>query len=42
LIVLDQITHFDQLHPQATQQWLTRRLEKLGFRVTLEPLAMAA
>lgn len=35
-------TYFDQLHPQATEQWLTRRLEKLGFRVTLEPLPMAA
>jgi transposase len=35
-------TYFDQLNPPATQQWLTRRLEKLGFRVTLEPLPMAA
>ncbi len=35
-------TYFDQLNPQSTQQWLTGRLEKLGFRVTLEPLPMAA
>lgn len=35
-------TYFDQLKPQATQQWLTKRLEKLGFKVTLEPLALAA
>jgi transposase len=35
-------TYFDQLRPQVTQRWLTRRLEKLGFRVTLEPLPMAA
>lgn len=35
-------TFFDQLKPQATQQWLTTRLEKLGFKVTLEPLAAAA
>jgi transposase len=35
-------TYFDQLHPQATQQWLTKRLEKLGFRVTLAPLPIAA
>lgn len=35
-------TYFDQLHPQTTQQWLTRRLEKLGYKVTLESLAAAA
>ncbi len=35
-------TYFDQLHPQSTQQWLTKRLERLGFKVTLEPLAAAA
>jgi transposase len=33
---------FDQLHPQSTQQWLTRRLERLGYKVTLEPLGTAA
>ena len=32
---------FDQLKPQSTQQWLTRRLERLGFKVTLEPLETA-
>ena len=35
-------TYFDQFRPQSTQQWLTRRLERLGFKVTLEPLAAAA
>ncbi len=35
-------TYFDQLHSQSTQQWLTRRLERLGFQVTLEALPMAA
>lgn len=35
-------TYFDQLNPQSTQQWLTKRLEKLGFKVTLEPLLVAA
>jgi transposase len=35
-------TYFDQLHPQSTQQWLTRRLERLGFQVTLEALPMSA
>lgn len=35
-------SYFDQLHPLSTQQWLTRRLEKLGFKVSLEPLPMAA
>ncbi len=29
---------FDQLKPKSTQQWLTRRLERLGYKVTLEPL----
>ena len=33
---------FDQLKPQSTQQWLTRRLERLGFKVTLEPVAANA
>ena len=33
---------FDQLKPQATQQWLTRRLEHLGFKVTLELLPATA
>jgi len=33
---------FDQLKPQSTQQWLTRRLERLGFKVTLEPIQTAA
>jgi magnesium-transporting ATPase (P-type) len=33
---------FDQLKPQSTQQWLTRRLERLGFKVTLEPIDAAA
>ncbi len=34
--------YFDQLKPQSTQQWLTRRLERLGFKVTLEPIETAA
>ncbi|MFC1959628.1 IS110 family transposase [Chloroflexota bacterium] len=29
---------FDQLKPKSTEQWLTRRLERLGYKVTLEPL----
>ncbi|MCL5950257.1 MAG: hypothetical protein M1132_00805 [Chloroflexi bacterium] len=29
--------YFDQLRPQATARRLTRRLEELGFQVTLEP-----
>jgi transposase len=33
---------FDQLKPLSTQQWLTRRLERLGFKVTLAPLEPAA
>jgi len=33
---------FDQLKPQSTQQWLTRRLERLGYKVTLEPIEVAA
>jgi transposase len=32
---------FDHLNVQSTQHWLTRRLERLGFKVTLEPLAVA-
>ena len=34
-------TYFDQLKPQSTQQWLTRRLECLDFKVTLEPIVAA-
>jgi len=33
---------FDQLKPQSTQLWLTRRLERLGYKVTLEPIETAA
>lgn len=33
---------FDQLKPHSTQQWLTSRLERLGFKVTLEPVEVAA
>ena len=32
---------FDQLRPHSTQQWLTHRLERMGFKVTLEPLEAA-
>lgn len=32
----------DQLNGRSTQQWLTRRLERLGFQVILEPLDAAA
>lgn len=32
---------FDQLHPHSTQQWLTRRLERMGFKVVLEPIETA-
>jgi transposase len=35
-------SYFDQLNPQSTQRWLTRRLESLGYKVTLEPLSVAA
>ncbi len=35
-------SYLDQLKPHSIQQWLTRRLEKLGFKVTLEPLAAVA
>jgi len=35
-------TYFDQLNPQRTQKWLTKRLEKLGYKVILEPLEDAA
>jgi hypothetical protein len=31
--------YFDQLHPQRVTRYLVRRLEKLGHKVTLEPLA---
>ena len=33
---------FDRLKPQSTQQWLTRRLERLGYKVILEPIETAA
>jgi hypothetical protein len=33
---------FDQLNTRSTQQWLTRRLARLGFKVILEPLEAAA
>jgi transposase len=33
---------FDQLNTRSTQQWLTRRLERLGFKVILQPLETAA
>ncbi len=29
-------TYFDQLNPQRTQKWLTKRLERLGYKVILE------
>jgi transposase len=35
-------TFFDQLNAQSTQQWLTRRLERLGFKVTLAPIEVTA
>jgi transposase len=35
-------SYFDQLDSQSTQRWLTRRLESLGYKVTLEPLSAAA
>jgi transposase len=35
-------TYFDQLAPQRTQKWLVKRLEQLGFMVSLEPLPAAA
>jgi len=35
-------TYFDNLNPQRTQKWLVRRLEQLGFQVSLEPIAAAA
>jgi transposase len=34
-------TFFDQLHAQRTQRWLVKRLEHLGFTVSLNPLAAA-
>jgi transposase len=33
--------YFDQRRPQATAKRLTRRLEKLGYQVTLQPTAAA-
>ena len=34
--------YFDRLKPQATANRLARRLEKLGYRVTMEPLPAIA
>ena len=34
--------YFDQLNSSSTQRWLTKRLETLGFKVTLEPLGAVA
>ena len=34
--------HLDAYRPEATVERLTGRLHKLGFQVTLEPLAQAA
>ena len=31
--------YFDQRRPEATAKRLTRRLEKLGYQVTLQPTA---
>jgi transposase len=35
-------TYFDQLNPQRTQKWLVKRLEQLGFSVSLSPLPAVA
>jgi transposase len=32
-------TFFDQLHAERTQRWLVRRLEHLGFSVSLDPVS---
>jgi transposase len=34
-------TFFDQLHAQRTQRWLVKRLEHLGFSVSLDPVSAA-
>ena len=34
--------HFDRLNPEGLRRRLTKRLEGLGFKVTLEPLAQVA
>ena len=34
--------YFDRLHPESLTRYLVRRLEKLGHKVTLEPLQNAA
>jgi hypothetical protein len=34
--------YFDRLHPESVRRRLTRRLETLGYKVTLEPLTSAA
>ncbi len=34
--------YFDRSHPEATVKRLSGRLQKLGFKVTLEPLPLAA
>ena len=31
--------YFDRLNPEGQRRRLTRRLESLGFKVTLEPVA---
>lgn len=36
------VTYFDQRKKEAVQQQLVKRLEKLGFKVALEPLETAA
>jgi transposase len=33
--------YFDKCRPEATAKRLTRRLEKLGYQVTLQPTAAA-
>ena len=35
-------TYFDEREREATVRRLTKRLEGLGFKVTLEPLAQVA
>ena len=34
--------YFDRLNPEGLRRRLTKRLEGLGFKVTLEPLAQVA
>ena len=34
--------YFDRLDPEGLRRRLTKRLERLGFEVTLEPLAQVA